>query len=405
MEVFVARQPIFDRNLKVIAYELLYRSSYENTFVNHDPDKATYEVISNSLLLIGIEALTGGKKAFINFTGNLLVDKIMKTLPKHLIAIEILENVEPDAEIINVCRELKELGYLIVLDDFVYHPKIQSFIELADIVKVDFLSTASRERSRVLGRFDRSKVKFLAEKVETKEDFEQGFQLGYEYFQGYFFSKPVIVKGRDISSYKMTYLKIIQEINHGEPDFNRIAEIIARDVSLSYKLLHYINSAAFGIKTSIQSIKHALVLLGTEEVKKWVTLIVLRGIGMDKPDEIMRTSAVRAKFGELLASLTTCHQLANEFFLMGLFSMIDALVDRPIYEIMCELPVPEGVQKALLGKPGFHRRVYTLVVSYEKGRWEEFNKTAAILNINIDEVPKKYLAALDWADQLISMES
>jgi len=198
VDTFVARQPIIDRNEKIFAYELLFRQGHETSYSSIDGDKATGDVISNSFLTIGMDTLTGGKRGFINFTTNLLKNKIAYSIPKEYVGIEILENVEPDQEIISACTQLKEAGYLIVLDDFVFEPKFWPLIKLADIIKVDFLSTDVHERGNIIQRLGSGKLKFLAEKVETRDDFEQALQMGYSYFQGYYFYKPVVISDKAI---------------------------------------------------------------------------------------------------------------------------------------------------------------------------------------------------------------
>jgi len=401
MEVFVARQPIFNKNQEVYGYELLYRLGTSNFYEGTDGDRATSEVIANSFLLIGIEALTGGKRAFINFTRNLLTNETATILPRDLVAVEVLENISPDDEIINVCRKLKQAGYMLVLDDFVFKPEIKPLIELADIVKVDFLSSSSEERMDLIRRFRSGKIKFLAEKVETREAFNEALEMGYTFFQGYFFSKPVILSGQDVPGYKINYLQVLQEVNRVELDFDHIERIIKRDVSLSYKLLKYINSAAYGFRTRISSIKHALVLLGAQEVKKWVTLIALRGMGEDKPDEIMTSSIIRARFGELMAPMVGLTDRAADIFLMGMFSMIDALIDRPLSSIVDELPISEEIKGALMGEQCRYREVLELLLAYEKGDWENFTRYSSGFRLDHGMVPDLYIQSLEWANKVI----
>ena len=405
MDVFVARQPIFDRKLNVYAYELLYRFGAEaKAYVYPDGDRATAEVIADTLLLIGLGTLTGGKKAFINFTENLLKSDIANILPKDFVAIEILENVEPDDEVMLACRKLKQSGYTLVLDDFVPDAKHQPFIDIADIIKIDFKTAAARDHDKLAGWLEGRNIKLLAEKVETRSAFEQARELGYSYFQGYFFSKPVIISSRDVPAYKINYLRIIQEVNRPDFDFGRLESIFRRDVSLSYKLLHYINSAAFGFRNKINSIKHALVMLGITEIKKWISLVALRGIAADKPDEIISSSLIRARFGELIAPLTGLKEKSSDLFLMGMFAMIDALIGRPMAECLVELPIADEIKSALLGQPSAYREVLGLILAYEKGDWDGFSKYAAALGLSEAEIPRLYLESLNWANHLMQQE-
>ncbi len=405
MQVFVARQPIFDKKQKVIGYELLYRIGYENYYDRLDGDRATADVIANSFLLIGIEALTGGKRAFINFSQNLMQSEVVFNLPRELVAVEVLEDVQINAEIIAACHRLKQNGYMLVLDDFVFTPDYMPLIELADIIKVDFLNTAFEERLELARWFGNKNVSLLAEKVETRAAFEEALEMGYSYFQGYFFSKPVVLSGQDISVYKMNYLQALSEINRSEPDFGKIEGIIKRDVSMAYKLLKYINSAAYGFRKRISSIRHALVMLGIAEVKKWISLIALRGMIDDKPDEIMTSSVIRAKFGELLAPMIGYKEQSAEIFLMGMFSMIDAIVDRPMSEVVSELPISEEIKMALMGERNHYRDVYELILSYEKGDWDELSRFVNRFRLNEIEIPRLYYDSLEWVNGYLRLSS
>ena len=402
METFVARQPILDRYEKIFAYELLFRNGNETNYTSLDGDRATVDVISHSFLTIGMDTLTGGKRGFINFTANSLKSQIAYSLPKEHVAIEILENVEPDQDIIAACKQLKEAGYLLVLDDFVFEAKFWPFIDLADIIKVDFLNTDVQERRNIIHRVGSRKIKFLAEKVETRDDFLQALKFGYYYFQGYYFSKPVIISGKIIPHFKLNCLRLMAEINNPEVNFEKINTFIKGDVSLSFNLLKFINSSVFGFKTKINSIKQALVLLGLSEVRKWASIIVLRNIGEDKPDALIVNSVVRATFGEALAHKTIFKQQASNIFLMGLFSLIDAFLDRPLVEVLKELPLTNEIKRALLGEANQIRGFLDLILAYEKGDWTQFSLCAKKIHIDESQVPDIYLQALASANQFTS---
>jgi len=402
LETFVARQPIFDRTEKIFAYELLFRESNKNSCNSVDGDSETADVISNSFLTIGMDTLTGGKRGFINFTANLLKNQIAYSLPKESLGIEILESVEPDEEIILACKELKEAGYLLVLDDFVFETKFWPLIDLVDIIKIDFLATDVHERRNILQRVGSRKIKFLAEKVETREDFVEALQLGYSYFQGYYFCKPVVITGKSIPIFKVNYLRLMEEINNPQVDFERINTFIKGDVSLSYSLLKFINSSVFGFKTKINSIKHALVLLGLTEVRKWASIIVLQNMGEDKPNELIVNSVVRATFAEALARKTAFKEQAPNIFLMGMFSLIDAFLDRPLTDVLSELPLTVEIKRSLLGEDNPIRAFLDLILAYEKADWVNFSVYALKLNIDESEVPSLYLQALTAANQFTS---
>ena len=400
MEVFVARQPIFDRKQKVYAYELLFRSGFEqNFFDNSDGDASSKQVLTNSFLSIGMDTMTNGKKAFVNFTRKLLLDQVASIFPKDLMVVEILEDIEPDDEMVSACKKLKDLGYLLVLDDFVFAPGYENLINLVDIIKVDFIQTQGTERGTVIHDVGASRIEYLAEKVETQEDFEQAVDLGYSYFQGYYFSKPQIIAGHDVPAHKLNYLQILNEINQPEVDFDELEKVFKQDLSLSYKLMNYMNSVHFGFKNKIRSIKHALSLLGIDESKKWLSLFALQIIGKDKSEELLSMSLIRANSCEMIAPLIGCKNRASELFLMGLFSMIDALLDQPLEGILAKLPLADDIKKALLGEKNQMGEVFELVVNYEKGDWVNFSEYAARLSVKETELIDIFQMALEKATQ------
>jgi len=400
MELFVARQPIFDIHQNVYGYELLYRSQRGNYYDGSDGDQASFSVIHNIFFLIGLENLTGGKKAFINFTKNLLVNDIAFSLPKEFLVIEVLENIEPDELIISTCTELKKSGYVLALDDFVMKNNFfNPLVELADIIKVDLRESRAEEMKEIAQQFASKGIKLLAEKTETLEEFKLAREMGYVYFQGYFFSKPIIISRKDIPSNKINHLQMLQEINREDLDLGSLEKIIKRDTSLTYKLLKYINSAFFGLRQPITSIKHALVLLGEYEVRKWASLILLTSIGQDKPAEILITSLVRAKFCESLVSEAAFKGKESALFLLGMFSMIDVLISRPMDEILEEILLPEDVKVALLGGENRYRDMLELALSYERGDWQFFSQYVSKLSLDEDKIPDLYLNSIDWAEK------
>lgn len=397
----MGRQPIFDARQIVYGYELLYRAGNGNFCDELDGDRATSEVITSSFLLLGLDRLTRGRKAFINFTRNLLVNKVASMLPHDSIVVEIIETVEPDEKILEACRELKELGYLIALDDFEYRPELDPLIELADIIKVDFIKTPPDQRQNIIRQVKNRRVKFLAEKVENREDFASALKWGYTYFQGYFFQKPEVISGKDIPSLHTTYIQLLREINRSELDIPKIESIIKEDVALSYKLLKFINSVAFGIRHEIHSIRQALTLLGARELGKWVSLVCLRGLGMNKPDEIIVTAISRAHFCEAMAPFVGLKQRSADLFLMGLMSMIDALLDQPLPLLMEQLPVAKEIKEALLGEDSVFGDILTLIKSYEKADGETLNKVVQKLKLDQKVVIDIYIKSLESVNELM----
>jgi c-di-GMP-related signal transduction protein len=396
MDTLIARQPIFDRQQRVYGYELLFRSGLDNVFDYHDPTEASSMVIANSLLLPGLELLTTSKKAFINVTRDVLIKEYVTLFSREVFVVEILETVESDAEVVAACQKLKNAGYTIALDDFVIDGLAAPLVHLADIIKVDFLATAEEERKAMIHRYAPRGIRLLAEKVETREAFQEALELGYSYFQGYFFSKPVIFSGKDVPAFKFHLLQILAEINRAALDFKHIAEIIKREMSLTYKLLRYINSSFFGLRHQVTSLEHALILLGEREVKKLISLIAVTSMGKDKPNELVVLAIIRAKFCELLASRVGLAARSQDLFLMGMFSLIDAIIDQPLAAILQSMPLADDVKTALLGEDNRLRCVYAYMLTYEKGDWQAVSGWALQLGLNEADAAPLYLEAVEW---------
>ena len=264
---FIARQPIFDTNRNVFGYELLFRSGFTNSFTHTDGDQASSLLIGNSLTVFGLFALTGNTRAFINFTQNVLVEGHAFLLPPKDVVVELLEIIEPTPEVIQACRALKEAGYVLAMDDFLYDPRLEPLLETADIIKVDFRASAPEQCRTYANQFTVRGKKLLAEKVETWQEWHDAVDWGYHYFQGYFFSKPETVSGRDLPPSKLSILRLLQELGHPEVDFRRVEQVLKKEPSLALKFLGYLNSAMFGWQSKITSLRHAAVLLGQAKLQ------------------------------------------------------------------------------------------------------------------------------------------
>ncbi len=400
MDVFIARQPIFDIKKNVYAYELLYRASERNASDVIDGEMATSSVIASTLMLLGLDSITQNKLAFINFTKQLIQEEIPTIFSNEKLVVEILEDVIPDDDFIEACKTLKSKGYKLALDDFVIDYPYQNIVDLVDIIKVDFLLTSPNERQEIIQRYKEKNITFLAEKVETLEQFEEAVKNGYTYFQGYFFAKPIVVKHSDIKPVLPNYAKILTELSVEEPNYERISEIIEFDVSLSYKLLRLINSAAFYSNSRVTSIKHALVMLGLKEIRKWISIVMLRELGEDKPDELVRVCLLRGKMGEQLAEHFGLKNRKTEVFLMGMFSMIDTLMNQKIEEAIGSLPLEDDVKSGILGEKGVFSDILKLVKAYEKGNWDYLFLQAKKSGVGMNVFPDAYLEAVKWSTEV-----
>ncbi|HVP45839.1 MAG TPA: HDOD domain-containing protein [Bryobacteraceae bacterium] len=403
MEVFVARQPIFDRHQKVYGYELLFRPHAGSSSAGTAGSLASLQVMTNSLLSIGVETLLSGARAFVNFPEQLLADERALSLPPSIAVIEILETVNATPAVIAACRFLRAKGYVLALDDFPQQADYEELAGLVDIIKVDFRATTPAEQEAIVNRYSPKGVHLLAEKVETQEEFRRARKLGYHYFQGYFFARPVVVSRREIPGFKLNYLRILREIHQPELEFRELESLIQRDVSLASKLLRYVNSAIFGWISPVQSIRQALALLGEQEIRNWASLAALPTLAVDKPGELMRMALLRARFCELLAPWEGLAHRKADLFLLGLFSLLDAMLDRPLAEILAEMRLRGAIAETLLGTAGPEQPmalIYNLVRDYESANWEAVSAAASRVHVPIEIIPELYLNAVAWSTEI-----
>lgn len=394
-EVFVGRQPIYDKKLEVFAYELLFRSGEDNWTRVEDDDKATSQIILNTFLEIGLDRIAGPHRVFINVGRSFLLGEFPIPLPQDRIGLEILEDVTVDERLVEGVRALAAKGHLIALDDFVLNDDTRPLLDLADIIKIDISTMNRATLAQHVATLRPWKSKLLAEKVETQEEFEFCRQLGFDYFQGYFFCRPSIVKGQRIPANRLAILRLLAKLQDPSTTVKELEEIISHDVSLSYKLLRYINSAAFALTRRIDSIKQAVIYLGTQTIKHWVILFALSGIN-DKPHELMVTALVRARMGELLARALAARD-PDVFFTVGLFSTLDALMDMPMARVVESLPLSEAVSLALLEQAGPYGQVLRCILAYEREDWDRVKAALPLANESIRDA---YLQAITWADEV-----
>lgn len=398
MDVFIARQPIFTRNKRVYAYELLFRESMGAKLGQVNGNRATTSVLSSAFLTEGIEKISGNKPCFINFTQWLLGKDIAAFFPKTKIVVEILEDVEPTQGVIEACRVLSDQGYMIALDDFVYARKFEPLIEQADIIKIDFRLSTIDEIERMLYRMSRHQLKFLAEKIETYEEFDKALKLGFTYFQGYFFSRPETLRIREVASVQVNLINLLAEVNRKKTTVERLDAIISMDLGITYKLLRYINSAYYYLLHEVTSVRQAIIYLGAQEIRRFVTLVIISELAADKPEELIRLSIIRGRFCEFLAESVDPPVDKSDLFLLGLFSLLDALLDTPMKEIMDSLPLADAVKEALVDRQGILFPYLQLVISYERGRHSTCVDLLKEFRLSDQDVTEHYIAAVQFAD-------
>lgn len=410
MNTYVGRQPIFDRNEETFAYELLYRGSMVNSYQHTNGDQATTDVIVNSYLNIGVKELSNGKPCFINFTEKLLKLGVPSYFNPLSIVVEILETVEITEELLEICKELKSHGYTIALDDFFvsqWSDLTINLLEYVNIIKVDFRATARHDRQEMI-RFIKSRdIKFLAEKVETIEEYEEAIEDGFHYFQGFYFSKPVILNSYDIPAYYQSYFQLLKEIESPEPDLEKIKNVIERDLSLSYKLLRLINNPVFRPKNKISSIKQAIILLGLNEIKKWIYVLAIRGTSHGTEDsskerEIIELSLKRGKLGELIGRKIGGELLASKYFLLGMFSLMDSLLHLPMNQLLEDLPLSSELKDALTGGKNEAFAMLQFLKEIEAAFHEDHELGFNPTSLEQGDFFRLYGEASDWAAKVMA---
>ena len=403
MDVFVARQPILDRDLAIYGYELLYRSSVLNKYSGTDDTVASLQVLNNCCFTLEFADVAGGRPAFVNFTRELLLSRAAEMVSPQSLVVEVLEHVPGDAEVLAACRALHERGYLIAADDICRADQNEPLLAVADFIKVDFRGSTRAEQEKIVARYKARNVRLVAEKLETRAEFEHARNLGYGFFQGYFFARPVVLKGKEIPGFKLNYLRILDEVHRPEIEFRRLEQLIRQEVSVAYKLLKYANCALYAQRTTIESIRRALVILGETEIRKWTSIVLLMHLAVDKPSVVMMQSLVRAAFCESLAQLAGMGGRKSELFLMGMFSLLDAMVDQPLQQALKDIRLAPDIRDALIApnpEDGPIRTIYRLALAYERGAWQEVLEHAGHLRLETDEIGTAYVNAVSWCDQV-----
>ncbi|MGJ8693636.1 MAG: EAL and HDOD domain-containing protein [Thalassotalea sp.] len=400
MYFYAARQPILDIDKKLFAYELLFRDGVDNCFPDIDGDVATTKMIEASRFNMGLSEFTAGKPAFINFTLESLNNNYPEMLTPEEVVVEILETVKPGKRLLAHCKDLHQKGYTLALDDYEHQSVWAHFYPFIHIIKLDWQNSTLDEMKIIKTAIsDFPHIKLLAEKVETYEEYEQALELGCELFQGYFFSKPEMVKTKNLSPSQMAMAELLYETSKPELDLASITSVFERDVTLSYKLLRYANSPIFRRRNEISTIKQALVILGSSELNRFIALMFAANANPDKPSELIKFSMARAKFCEAIAKELGNQVNASISFLTGLLSLIDAILDEKIEVVLESLPLSQDIKEPLLTKKGTLADIINLASLIEHADWEQSDIAIEKLALDKDNVIKAYNDALIWADE------
>jgi len=400
-DVYVARQPIFDHYQNVFGYELLYRGSEKNAFDGTEDNLATASLIDN-LHFTGFDSLIENGVGFINFPQALLIDKTPMIFAKDKLVIEVLERAEITEELVAAVAEMQKAGYTIALDDFEIGPeekKHEAILPYVSIIKVDISQYTPQQQKRIAMKY-RKAHRLLAECVETREEFDALKRMGYTLFQGYFFSKPIMSRARSINALPDNLILISAELGQPEPNYRAIAAIFKQDVALTYKLLAIANSAYFGTKRRITSVRQALVHLGVQELFKWVNLMMIRGMQTHENAELIKQSLVRGKLLSQIAHKMRRDQDEPDFFLGGLFSSLDVLLGEGMEQVLDRLPLSEPVREALSGQDNELKHWIDALVSFEHTEWAPLDEVIEESGLERSEFMDEYYDALKWQQTL-----
>jgi len=396
---YVARQPILDLRGRVHGYELLFRYGRETAF-RGDGDFATRTMLDNTVIF-GLEKLTGGLPAFVNCTREALTEQLVDVLPPDMTVLEVLETLEPTPALIAACRKLKAAGYRLALDDFVWRPEFQPLIELADYIKVDFMVTGSEERKRLVKRLGGKKLSLLAEKVETQQEYEKARAEGFTLFQGYYFCRPLLIENHQVPANRLSHIEILQLLQDDSIELQRLTRLVKRDASLTYRLLRLVNSPVCAMRQEVRSIQAALLAIGEEAFRRIATLAITSELSAGQPAEVLRMAFVRGRFCEEAAAL--CGLDATEQYLLGILSLLPAMLRMPMEELTPALGLRREIREALKGADVPERRLLRWLECNEEGDWAACDELALASRLDGAALGKHYAEAVEWAESALSV--
>ena len=395
---YVARQPILNRNKNTLGYELLFRDGERNAYPAHiESNRATYRLIVENFLSVGLNPSIPSSRCFVNFPYQSLIRRLPLSLPKDKVVVEILETCIPTDELLEAVKELYQAGYMIALDDFTSTPEWERFLRYTHIVKLDIMQMGLDEACDLVKAHQGKKFSFLAERVETEQEFQQAKEAGFKFFQGYFFSKPEIIKTKYISPEQVIAMELFQEVCKPDVDFQRVESIVAKDIALSYKLLRFVNTMSPRLEVTISSFRQALVYLGQDKLKMFVSLAVASYVSDKKPKELYGLSLQRAQFCQRMSRYQAFEGHQEQAFMIGLFSLLDALLDLSLENLVEQLPLCKSIKVALLRREGPYGTLLALEESFEHADWQQIDEHCANLGLNVEQVKTELTEARRWS--------
>ncbi len=396
--MYIARQAIFNRSLKVYGYELLFRGGMQSAAFDGVSSVQASASVLGGLFENGIHQIVDDKIAFVNFDNELIQSGTIELIEPARLIVEVLEDTYVDMELIQRLLILKEKGYKIALDDFEESRSTYQLLPYADIIKYDIIATPLHQIKEEVKRMLAQKKVLLAEKIETEEEFKKAKNMGFHLFQGFFFNKPCLIsKSLSHTTVKSQYTRIIAELKREDTSFQALAEIIEKDAALAYRLVR-VSSTRSG-KDLIYTIRQALAYMGLKEIERWINVLMLQDLNNSKPDELMRVSLIRSKFAELTAFHSKGGHLKYEAAIMGLLSTIDAMLNQSMEDALKNILLPDTITDALVKNKGALYPIYKLITGYEKGDWSGTEEIIRELKLQENEVYRDYLLAVKWAKE------
>lgn len=396
--LYCARQPILDRRSQVHGYELLYRSGPENRFTASNADWASTVNVEQSSTAFGLDLLVGDRRAYVNLTRSALVNEIHRLLPRDRVVVEILESVTADDAVLDTCRRMRSEGWRLALDDYAGEPERAPFLDLVHVVKCDLVRWPGALDAREVARLRVHGVETLAEKVETPEQAQAALDAGHSLLQGYHFCRPEMIAVRDLPPAKVSVLRFMAEITTPDLSYERLEQVFRADVGLTLRLLRHLNSAAFGLRHEVQSVHHALELLGERPLRRWALMLAMMSLCEDRPHELLVTALSRARFAESVAPSTGLAEHGPELFLTGMLSLVDGMVGRSKDEVLSSLALPDEVRDAVLHRGSPYEPVLDLVTAYQHGDWSRVDQHRERCPLDDVTLDAAYLDSLQWAE-------
>jgi EAL and modified HD-GYP domain-containing signal transduction protein len=410
MGICVARRPVFNKGLNIYGYKLLFHDDYLEEETPAEADDITSNIHSSRTIIqsfydLGIERVTNNSRGFIRFTEKLLLNMVATILPSRILVVELAKTIPPTAEVVEACRQLRGKGYLIALDGFhTQEDALTPLLDVTDIANIEFDHENQEKFKEFALKLSQShpRTQLLAKKLENPAEFELAKKCNFTLFQGNFFSKPSIVKNKSLlpAPRRFQTLKLIKLTLDADIDFPAVSDIIKQDIALSYRLLRVVNSAFFGLRYTVSNIRQALTILGSKELKKWITLVSLSGLSENKPSELITQSMIRARFVELLAPGVGMANRSDDLFLMGLMSLMDAIMDTPMTTIVAQTNISPHIATPLLTREGEFGNMLNLIACYEQSDWEKVKSIAAGYALSLERISDIYVQSIEWAQKL-----